>query len=211
MTGTESENPLASIYETGSDKALEAEYDKWSASYDSDTAGQGYRLPFLLTGFVARYIPSTDARILDAGAGTGLCGESLAVLGYRNLTAIDLSREMLDQASKSGAYRQVAQMKLGEALDLERQHFDGVVSTGVFTEGHAPPSSFDELIRVTRPGGHIIFTVRDDVYREQGFKEKQEKLCAAGKWMLIEQSEAVRAYTLGEPHIRAYFFIYQVV
>lgn len=86
-----------------------------------------------------------------------------------------------------------------------------MVSTGVFTEGHAPPSSFDELIRVTRPGGHIIFTVRDDVYRERGFQEKQESLSAADKWMLIEQSDAVRAYTLGEPHIRAFFFIYQIL
>lgn len=119
MTGREPESPLASIYETGGDLALEAEYDRWSASYDGETAGQGYRLPFLITGFVARYIPSTDAKILDAGAGTGLCGESLAVLGYRNLTAIDLSHDMLEQASKSGAYRQLERMKLGDALDLE--------------------------------------------------------------------------------------------
>ncbi len=210
MTGKESDNPLASIYETGGEAALEAEYDKWSASYDADTAGSGYRLPFLLTGFVARHIPSTEAEILDAGAGTGFGGESLAVLGYRNLTGIDLSREMLDQAAKTEAYRDLMQMKLGGALAFDDQRFDGVISTGVFTEGHAPASSFDELLRITRPGGHMIFSVRDDIYWEQGFKEMQDSLADSGKWKLIEQTKAVRAYTIGEPHLRVIFFVYRV-
>lgn len=210
MSGIKDSNPLASIYGTG-EAALEAQYDKWSDSYDADTAAGGYRLPFLVVGFVARHVASTDADILDAGAGTGLCGESLAVLGYRNVTGIDLSQDMLEQAVKTKAYRELLQMKLGGALAFEDQRFEGVISTGVFTEGHAPASSFDELLRVTRSGGHIIFTVRDDIYRDRGFKEKQNALEADGKWKLIEQSEAVRAYTFGEPHLRVFFFVYEVV
>lgn len=210
MTGKQGDNPLASIYGTG-EAALEAQYDKWSDSYDADTAAGGYRLPYLIVGFIARYILSTEAEILDAGAGTGLGGESLAVLGYRNVIGIDLSQEMLEQAAKTKAYRELLQMKLGGALTFEDQRFEGIISTGVFTEGHAPASSLDELIRVTRPGGHIIFTVRDDIYRDKGFKEKQDALAADSKWKLVEQTEAVRAYTLGEPHLRVFFFVYQVV
>jgi hypothetical protein len=86
-----------------------------------------------------------------------------------------------------------------------------VISTGVFTEGHAPPSSFDELIRITRQGGHIIFTVRDDIYRDKGFREKQDLLAGAGRWKLLEMTDPVRAYTVGEQHIRAHFFVYQVL
>ncbi|WP_282609814.1 class I SAM-dependent methyltransferase [Pelagibius sp. Alg239-R121] len=211
MADGTSETPLASIYETGDEAALEAEYDKWSDSYDADTAAGGYRFPFLVAGFVARYIQSLDAPILDAGAGTGLGGESLAILGYRNLTAIDLSQKMLDRAVPLGAYKHLERMKLGDALGFEDNCFEGVISTGVFTEGHAPTSSFDELIRVTRPGGYIIFTVRDNVYRDKGFQQKQEELTAAGRWKLVEKTEPVRAYTVGEPHIRGFFFIYQVV
>lgn len=210
MTGKQSDNPLASIYGTG-EAALEAQYDQWSESYDADTAAGGYRLPFLIAGFVARYIPSTEAEILDAGAGTGLGGESLAVLGYRHVTGIDLSQDMLEQAGKTKAYRELLQMKLGGALAFEDQQFECVISTGVFTEGHAPASSFDDLLRVTRAGGYIIFTVRDDIYRDKGFKEKQDTLAAHGKWKLVEQTGAVRAYTIGEPHLRVFFFVYQVV
>ena len=76
-------------------------------------------------------------------------------------------------------------------LDYATGAFDAVVSVGVLTVGHAPASSLDELVRVTRPGGHIVYTLRPDVYRDSGFKEKQESLAAAGKWRLIEVSEGV--------------------
>lgn len=210
MSKPRDSNPLASIYATD-EAALEAQYDKWAGNYDADTAAGGYRLPFLVAGFVARYITSSEAEILDAGAGTGLGGESLAVLGYRQVTGIDLSQDMLAQAERTEAYHELLQMKLGGTLAFKDQRFEGVISTGVFTEGHAPASSFDELLRVTRPGGHIIFTVRDDIYRDKGFKEKQDALAADGKWKLIEQTAAVRAYTVGEPHLRVFFFVYQVV
>ena len=211
MSGNSSDRPLASIYEAGSEAALEAEYDNWADKYDADTAAGGYRLPFLVSGFVARHIPATDAAILDAGAGTGLAGDGLSVLGYRNITGIDLSQKMLDRAATLDAYASLEHMTLGEALAFDSDSFDGVISTGVFTEGHAPPSSFDELLRVTRPVGHIIFTVRDSVYLDKGFKEKLEALQADGAWKLIEQTAAVRAYTAGEAHIRCIFFVYQVL
>jgi hypothetical protein len=34
----------------------------------------------------------------------------------------------------------------------------------VFTAGHAQPSSFDELLRVTRSGGLIVFTLATSAY-----------------------------------------------
>jgi SAM-dependent methyltransferase len=211
MTGNGDEPPLASIYRTGDDTALEAAYDGWSDSYNADTAAGGYRYPYLVTGFVARYVPDTASAILDAGAGTGLGGESLATLGYRNLTAIDLSQKMLDQAARLKAYIRLERMQLGAPLAFDDDTFAAVISTGVFTEGHAPPSSFDELIRITRQGGHIIFTVRDDIYRDKGFREKQDLLAGAGRWKLLEMTDPVRAYTVGEQHIRAHFFVYQVL
>lgn len=210
MGGNNNDRPLASIYEAGDEAALESEYDSWADKYDADTAAGGYRLPFLVAAFVARYLPATDAAILDAGAGTGLAGDGLRVLGYGNITGIDLSQKMLDRAASLKVYRRLERMTLGETLAFHSDLFDGVISTGVFTEGHAPPSSFDELVRVTRPGGHIIFTVRDDVYLEKGFKEKQSALEADGAWKLIEMTEPVRAYTISEAHIRAIFFVYEV-
>lgn len=210
MGGDSSDRPLASIYEAGDEAALEAEYDSWADNYDADTAAGGYRLPFLVAAFVTRYLPATDAAILDAGAGTGLAGDGLSVLGYSNITAIDLSQKMLKRAEALKVYTRLERMTLGEKLAFDSDLFDGVISTGVFTEGHAPPSSFDELVRITKPGGYVIFTVRDDVYLEKGFKEKQASLEAKGAWKLIEMTAPIRAYTASEAHIRCFFFVYRV-
>ena len=57
-------------------------------------------------------------------------------------------------------------MTLGDKLDYETGEFDAVISVGVFTLGHAPSSSFDELIRITKSGGHIVFSLRTDVYQD---------------------------------------------
>ncbi|HVP99465.1 MAG TPA: SAM-dependent methyltransferase, partial [Roseiarcus sp.] len=61
-----------------------------------------------------------------------------------------------------------------------------------FTTGHAPPSSFDELIRVTQPGGALIFTLATSAYDAGGFKEKLEGLESAGRWRLVEATAPFR-------------------
>jgi SAM-dependent methyltransferase len=99
---------------------------------------------------------------------------------------------------------------LGGPLDLPDGHFAAVVASGVFTEGHAPPSSFDELIRVTRPGGHLVFNVRDDVWQTRGFRERQDGLEAAGRWRILEQSDPYRPFTVASPHLLARIFVYEV-
>jgi len=66
---------------------------------------------------------------------------------------------------------------------------------GVFTQGHAPASSIDELVRVVRGGGHIVFSLRTDTYLENGFKDKMDALASAGLWKLVEVSIASFATT----------------
>jgi SAM-dependent methyltransferase len=190
---------------------LEARYAAWASTYDAEIAAAGYRLSALVTGFVARYVPVSDDPILDAGCGTGLAGDNLHIVGYRNLVGIDLSEQMLALAARLGIYVGLHRMVLGEQLDFPDDRFAAVVATGVFTEGHAPHSSFDELIRVTRPGGHVIFNVRDDIFERHGFREKQESLVAVKRWRLMEMSEPFRPFTIKEAGVVARFFVYRVL
>ena len=81
---------------------------------------------------------------------------------------------------------------------------------GVFTAGHAPPESFDELIRVTRPGGHMIFSASTDAYEEGGFKEKQEALEREGRRQLLEMSEPFSHVSYEDPELQVRVFAYQV-
>jgi predicted TPR repeat methyltransferase len=171
---------------SGSNEELAERYDAWAEEYDTDLQSYGYRSPAIVAGIMGRHVPSGNSPILDAGAGTGIMGEVLNTLRYEGITALDLSKGMLEVAARKGVYTDCRQMALGKNLDFPTDHFAVVVCIGTFAAGHAPPSSFDELVRITRPGGHIIFTVRSDMYEQGGFKEKQQELQRANAWQLVE-------------------------
>jgi SAM-dependent methyltransferase len=206
----EKQNRVQWIYSSRDNRELAERYDQWARDYDSDLEEDfEYRGPQIATEFFARYV-ATGAAILDAGAGTGLVGELLARLGYNDLVAMDLSPGMLEEAGKKKVYKELRQMVMGDTLDFATDSFDAVMVSGVFTVGHAPASSLDELIRITKPGGHICFTLRPDVYENSGFKEKQTELETEDKWKLVEASEKLQMLPKGEPDIYHQVWVYQV-
>ena len=48
--------------------------------------------------------------------------------------------------------------------DIDDDVYDGIVCTHAFTMGHISSDALVELVRMTKPGGFICFTVRKDVY-----------------------------------------------
>ncbi len=208
---TEREKRVQWIYSSRDNKELAERYDQWARDYDEDLEeGFGWLGPQRAVDFLVRYVPR-EAKILDAGAGTGLVGELLARQGYNNMVAMDLSQGMLEEARKKNVYREFHQMVMGEPLDYPADSFDAIISVGVLTVGHAPASSLDELIRITRPGGYIVFSLRPDVYRDSGFKEKQSALESAGRWRLVEASEEFQPLPKGEPDVYHQVWVYQVI
>ena len=186
----DNEDKVKWIYSSKDNRELTERYDVWAKDYDSYLEREhGYEGPRLTAEFFTRYVPRT-ARVLDAGAGTGLMGEVLAKLGYNELVAIDLSDGMLEIARNKKVYKELKRMVLGETLDFKDNTFDAVVSVGTFTMAHAPASSFDELIRITRPDGHIVFTLSTEAYDKSSFKEKFASLESANEWILKEKSRS---------------------
>ena len=93
------------IYSSRDNQELAERYDQWSKDYDADLdEGFGWLGPQRAVDFFTRYVPK-EARILDAGAGTGLVGELLARQDYKNLTAMDLSIGMLEEARNKNCYQ----------------------------------------------------------------------------------------------------------
>lgn len=209
---TTSRNPawLDKVYNAQDKEELAAGYDAWAQEYDRDVTSVGYMIPAATNGFVARYTQPGDGPLLDAGAGTGLMGEMLQLLGYKDIVAFDLSSGMLEQARKKQVYRELHQMALGEPLDFPSDTFAATIASGVFTVGHAPADGLDELVRVTRPGGHIIFSIRVDTDLEQRIRAKQDELERAGRWKLVETTAIYQSMPLGEPEVRNQTFVYQV-
>lgn len=204
------QNRVQWVYSSRDVRELEERYDEWAEDYDRNLEEDfAWRGPQVAAEVFARYVPK-EAKVLDAGAGTGLMGEALVKLGYESLTGMDLSRGMLKQAARRNIYEELHRMVMGEPLDFETASFDAVVSVGVLTLGHAPARSLDEMVRVTRPGGFVIFTLRPDVYEGHGFREKQAELVEAGKWELVEVSEKEQVLPRGEPDAYHRTWVYRV-
>jgi SAM-dependent methyltransferase len=190
---------------------LRSEYDRIATAYDTELVdGMGYRSPGAVAAVATRLLP-TDARILDVGAGTGLLGAALADAGFSRLDGLDLSPGMLSEARRKGVYAELREGRLGDELEYETGGFDGVVAAGVLTTGHAPAASLDELVRITRPGGHVIFTLRSDEGGPPGFKEKLADLSDSGRWELVERGDEFSALPVGEPDVLVRVWAYRVL
>lgn len=202
---------LDSVYGADTPESLAQAYAAWAATYDSETASLGYLLPFLITAWVARYVLAGEGPLLDAGCGTGLSGPSLKALGYRDIAGLDLSDDMLKIAGSRNAYSELKQAMLGGPLPWPDGHFRAFFSTGVFTISHAPASGLHDLVRITKKGGHAIFTVRDQVFESGGFQAVFDELERAGKWRLVEQSPWFRCYAIAEPDALVKTFVFEVL
>ena len=203
-------NRVQWVYSSQNEQELEERYDQWAEEYDADLESDfGWISPQRTSETLARHLDK-DESILDAGAGTGLVGECLHQLGYRNLTAMDLSTGMLEVARRKNIYQALDQMTMGEKLDYDTDQFDASVVVGVFTQGHAPAGSLDELVRVVKPGGHIAFSLRTDTYLENGFKDKMDALESAGLWKLVEVTDTYQPLPKGEPEVLHQVWVFQV-
>jgi len=207
---SQSSYDLESAYKAKDGQEAGELYDRWAEDYERAVSSWGYTTPAVAVGLFGRYVKPEGGTVLDAGAGTGITGEVLTLLGYRDLIGIDVSQDMLELARRKGVYRELCQMELGGRLNFPTDAFTAVVATGVFAAGHAPPESFEDLIRVTEPGGYVIFSVRTDVYEDGGFKEKQEALEREEQWQLLEMSDPFAHLRFEDPDLKVRVFAYQV-
>ncbi|MGH8477401.1 MAG: class I SAM-dependent DNA methyltransferase [Methylococcales bacterium] len=196
------------VFEAADRDELATRYDEWASEYDGDLVNQGG--PAEAVEMLLKHVPSRQAKILDAGCGTGVVGQLLAQNGYRNLEGLDLSAGMLDEARKKQCYSALTQQALGDPLDFPTGIFDAVLSVGVFVRGHAPASSFDELIRITKPGGTILFTLRPEFYAGTDFKAKLSALTHEGRWLQVEVSAPFDGRFKFHPEVTLQVWVYKI-
>jgi len=191
------ESKLDAVYGATNPVELAAAYDEWAGSYDSDMADFGYRHPVVALALLTRYLPVGASPILDAGAGTGLIGELLGIVGYPVVDALDASPGMLEVARSKNAYREFHHAYLGEPLSFEDSRYAAAISTGVFTTGHVGTEGLPELFRVVRPEGLIILTVKMTLW-ESGFPEFLAEAESDGVVRSLEVTPAYASMPTGE-------------
>lgn len=162
MTHTYDQPALNAVYAAETTDDQRSACDAWANDYDRDIFQYGFRIPAMADALFTRHIAPDEGPILDAGCGTGLQSEPLALLGYGPITGVDLSDGMLEAARAKGVYAELRRAILGRPMEFADAAFANAYCTGALVPNHAPPSSFDELIRVTRPGGRLVVSLRAD-------------------------------------------------
>ena len=100
--------------------------------------------------------------VLEIGCGAGFMAIALAQKGLR-VQAIDSTEAMIEQAQRNAEVAGGAEslsLSIGDvsALAFDDASFDLVVALGVIPWLERPELAIQEMARVTKPGGHIIFT-----------------------------------------------------
>jgi len=173
---------------TTNKKELEELYRVWADNYDYDVVEViGYVGHFITTEILLKYVDNSKSKILDAGCGTGLVGEVLHEKKFNNIVGIDFSQSMLEQAFKKNVYQSLDLADLTEKLIYKDNTFDAIICAGTFTCGHVGPEAFFELIRVTKTGGYISFTVRDQEWDCLPYEETIKELEEKNLWFCMER------------------------
>ncbi|RWM19884.1 MAG: class I SAM-dependent methyltransferase [Mesorhizobium sp.] len=187
MTDVKHSGSLNATYAAKRPDEVAAVYDIWAETYDADMSAAGYRHPTICLALLARHLPRGAEPLLDAGAGTGLIGEWLAITGYPRVEALDISQGMLDKAGAKGVYTALHRLAMGDTLPFADAAYAGIISAGVFTSGHVGVEGLDELIRICRPGGVIVLTVKNTLW-DAGFAERIAEMEACGAISRLEET-----------------------
>ncbi|MEM7132428.1 MAG: class I SAM-dependent methyltransferase [Chloroflexota bacterium] len=172
-------------------------YDKWSSAYDADLDELGYVGPLSAAHQLARYLPETRSLILDAGCGTGKVGAELKRMGYSAIHGADISQGMMDLAQQHDCYRKLFLLDLTKRFDHLPEKYDAVISVGILGR-LIPTTVLSELIQITKPGGILCLTIRDNYTDGRNYKAAIDLLEEQG---IIELLAAdVFDYIIGENH-----------
>lgn len=178
---------LGAVYAASDPVQVAQAYDKWAETYEAEMRNAGYRHPSVALALLARHLPRGAGPILDAGAGTGMVGEWMGIVGYPEVEALDISAGMLAVAARKGIYTKLHNLALGGALPFESGAYAAVLCTGVFTTGHVGADALAELVRITKTDGVIVATVKGTVW-EGGFAAEVARLTGKGLLTLTEET-----------------------
>ena len=204
-------NMISTIYDTlhaADIVELEHIYKNWAKKYEDDVINlAGYVGHLIASDLLLSYLGNTQAKILDAGCGTGLVGEILNKNEFKNLVGVDFSQEMLNIAKQKNVYQSLDLVDLTKKLDYEDNLFDAVICAGTFTCGHVGPEALREMVRITKQGGYICFTVRKQEWEASPYRLIINDLEDSQAWQKLEH--ITKEYNLKEG-VNCQLCLYQV-
>ena len=178
---------------------IRAAWTHGASDYDLDR-GHGHMTPVVEDAWlsVLRATLGEQPRdVLDVGCGTGFLTVLLAKLGHR-VTGVDLTPAMLERGAERMKLAGVqATLLEGNALELPvgADSFDAVVSRHVLWTMPEPGQAFSEWIRVTRPGGEVLWF--DGLQRPTSPRTKARSFAALGAKKLARTPDRAHGHHYG--------------
>ena len=113
---------------------------------------------------------------------------------------------MLDEAQAKGCYRALQQVDLNQPLQIAADTYDAVICIGTFTLGHVQPEALHGMLRITKSGGRLCFTVRDEFWLKSNFGSLLNELEQAGQVELSElQTIGYVSYGASRTHFDSFY------
>ena len=146
-------------------------YAQWATTYDRDVYAT---LRVTGTDIISDLLceHTTDihnARVLDAGCGTGAVAARLKTRGFELIDGVDLSPEMLKIAKEKQLYQTLIEADLNRPLNLPHSPYTVIVSAGTFTTGHVGAGGFHNLFAHLQKDGLIACVIANPVWQRDQF------------------------------------------
>jgi predicted TPR repeat methyltransferase len=145
-----------------SDAYVRTVFDSFASTFDVHLQRLEYRAPTLVADALqALGIPPGPAlTVLDAGCGTGLCGQLLRPLAHR-LEGVDLSPAMLEKARAGGNYDALAEGELTRHMLDHPASYDAITCADTLCYFGELTDVAQAAAAALRPGGCFVFTVEE--------------------------------------------------
>lgn len=188
--GSSTETGFKSLKDGSTDSAaIAAYYDNWAGTYETTLTNWDYQAPSDAAQILSEHISQGD-KVLDVGCGIGMVGKAISERQACKITGIDISASSLELAEKQGVYDSVQRHDLQTLpLPASENDYAAAICVGVLTYIEDEAGLFADMCRVVRPGGHILFTQRDDRWSEKGFAALIEDLEKQGLWNVLMVSK----------------------
>lgn len=186
-------------------------FDGYAARFDRHLVVQlQYKLPRDVAAMIHQWHPDREGDILDLGCGTGLLGVCLGAL-KGVLVGVDLSAEMLEQASRHQVYDSLHHVNLLDALQATPANLYHVITAlDVLIYVGNLETVIPNAHRILLAGGRFVFSCEtgsdnsadyalQSTYRYTHQRSYVERLLLNAGFSNISITERVLRYEAGQP------------
>ena len=195
---------LTEVYKYKSNKETQDLYEKWYMSYDDELKSNNYSTPKRCAKALKKYLTDSNSHILDIGCGTGLSGQEILNVGFKNVDGTDFSDKMLYEAKNKNIYKRLFNLDLNSNFYNVNFNYNAIVAAGIISPHHANPSCLEKCLNILCDTGLLIFSLNDHAVENTNFMDEI--------FMIVDKNFEILEKTYGDhlPGIKLNSFVYVI-